>query len=185
MRAIPMPLRNLALLVALAWVGSAALCGGDDGASSGNGDGKFPAAWAGLWSIDSRIADCVSQAPVDSTQGQLQAFCTGKPLELDLGDLGTQLSCNGTITDTDLDLTCTGTETTNVGVVDVDSGLRATRTGDRFTGTGHMTLKQTGVVLGCFNVSVSGTRVGPVGTRCDSTHAAASIRLGPPVAVGR
>jgi hypothetical protein len=72
-----------------------------------------------------------------------------------------------------------------VGVVDVNSGLRATRTGDRFTGTGHMTLKQTGVVLGCFNVAVTGTRVGPVGTQCDSTHAAPSIHLGPRVAVGR
>jgi len=155
------------------------MCGGDDGASSGDGNGVIPSAWGGIWSIDSRFTDCVTQAPVDSAQGLTQLFCPGKQLELDLGEVGTQLTCTGTFTDTDLDLTCTGTQAANVGVVDISAGLHGTRSADHFDGTGHMTLKQTGVVLGCFNVTMSGSRVGPVGTHCDSSHAVSSLRLAP------
>ena len=131
---LPRILRHVALLGGLFWVGSALMCGGDDGASSGDGNGVIPNAWGGIWSIDSRFTDCVTQAPVDSAQGLTQLFCPGKQLELDLGEVGTQLTCTGTFTDTDLDLTCTGTQATNVGVVDISAGLHGTRSADHFDG---------------------------------------------------
>jgi hypothetical protein len=49
----------------------------------------------------------------------------------------------------------------------VEITLDASRTGDTFTGTGRLVVRQAGVVTGCADFDVLGTRTSPPSADCD------------------
>ena len=91
-------------------------------------DDTVPAAWEGVWALDTSVRLCGEEAELYGANESL-TLCTGQPI---YGDGGLE-TCSATITDTSVEWTCTSSETVSEGcTLTVTISLVATRNGDSF-----------------------------------------------------
>ena len=132
-------------------------------------DPQFPAAWGGIWTIDTINRDCQTGGIVSSSSDP-DTICAGDTFSQDGGFATT---CNGTIDDTSVDVTCTGTFEVIPGCTGtLTYTVTATRSGNSFSGTGTTTIVYTGPCPfpdECTNQTITGTRTGSEPPECGLT----------------
>ena len=150
-------------------------CGDDDDDDGdGGGNSEVPEAWGGVWSITTTNKDCVTHEVIDTDTSD-EVFCPGEPITFDEG--GEEITCDGTVTDTTIDVTCTNTFTIEGVEYVVTVTLQATRTGDTFVGTGHLTVTSGGDQISCQDFDLEASRTGPAPSDCASTRSFVENRV--------
>ena len=153
-------------------------CGGGDDSSAlpiPGGGLEVPAAWAGIWSIQTIMRDCDTHEVLSDTT-EADTLCAGDDVS-SFEDDAAGATCAGTVTDTAIDVTCTSTFAFNYVTFSATFTLDATRTGDSFQGSGRATVTQAGFVVECFDVELLATRTGAAPADCDGTPATLLPRL--------
>lgn len=179
MRSFPRLRTWAALLVLAGFAGFVAIgCGGDDDPAApggGNPELDLPAAWAGIWSVQTITRDCETHE-VLSDDTEADTLCAGEDVS-SFEEEAAGAVCEGTVTDTAIDVSCTSTFTFESVTFTAAFTLDATRNGDSFQGSGRATVMQAGFVVECFDVELVATRTGPAPPDCDGTPAAFHPRL--------
>lgn len=142
-------------------------CGDDETGPSG--PVVLPAAWAGVWEIETIERDCGSSV-IDFQESETDTLCAGEEISFAPDDADSlQVSCDGTVTDIAVDVTCT-TSTTVEGVAyTVLVEVAIDRNGDSMSGTVRYTVRAGDTVVECFEEELTGTRIGPAPDPCDDS----------------
>ena len=158
------------------WVGLASLalgaCSNNDDPQVPPAEVVFPASWAGVWRLTIQDRDCTTDSflGVDVT---VDSICAGTTVGEFLGVRAELLdvSCVGTITDTDFNVHCSG-HSELFGEVSVVGDFTAVRNDSVFTGGGSLTLQirsGNSTETECHAVSYDALRVAAVPTECSGT----------------
>lgn len=146
----------VALLATMQFVG----CGDGDGDGDPVGPGEtIPAAWAGDYSVHIAITACGAPDPYFESD-DTQTLCAGDDASFE-DDEGSEVTCDGTVTDTEVHVTCTSTYTFQGDVYVNTNVIDMVRSGDTFTGTIHYTTTVNGEPYDCGDIEITATRTGP------------------------
>lgn len=146
---------------------------GDDSSGPSDDSVTVPAAWAGVWDIESTERECDSST-IDFEETYTDTLCAGE--ELDTDDDLFMLDCGGTATDTKIDVTCTTTIPYEGGTATLTVKIVMNRTGDTMTATARFTVTVNGDVVECTENTLVGTRIAPAPDPCVSSSGVPPVR---------
>ncbi|HET9887551.1 MAG TPA: hypothetical protein VFR10_08560 [bacterium] len=134
------------------------------------GSTTIPAAWAGIWNINTDNYECTLQFFLGSN-ADTDTLCTGDQVQDD-----PSMVCSGTTTDTTVNISCSGQEEYSANCVGILTyTLEATRSGDTMTGTATFSTDfepdecNEGLPDFCFEQQITGTRVAPEPAECSTS----------------
>ncbi len=170
-----LPLSALAVALALVLVPG---CGDDDEGTGPSGPVVLPAAWAGIWEIETIEHDCGSDV-IDHQATVVDTLCAGEEISFAPDDEDSlAVSCEGSVTDTAVQVTCTSSLELEGETYSITIEVTINRSGDTMTGTVRFTVRQGDTTVECFEEEMTGTRLGPAPVPCvDSSKALAGRRI--------